>query len=318
MEMTLPVLLDLFVATKKTEGKSLATVSWYRRRLSMFFEFLGDQARIADLTVNNARAFVASLQERTTRYADHPVIPQQEGGLSIHYIHSFVRAIKAFGAWLAEEGFVPSHPFGKLKRPKLPETVVDILSDAEITAISQSVNANTFIGARLAVIVSLLLDTGIRAGELVGLTVENVNLDENYIKVKGKGNKERIVPFGNTSKKILLRYLVTFRPKSGNNRLILNIDGEPLTYDALAHLMGHLAEKVAIPRLHLHLFRHTFAVRYLISGGDLMTLKLMLGHTDIVTTQLYLHLAQQHVQAIHNQHSPLDKLNIKFNGKNGV
>lgn len=219
---------------------------------------------------------------------------------------------------MLEEGFVPKHPFANLKRPKLPEIVINVLTEEEIEAITKSVNPNTFLGSRMATIFSLLMDTGIRATELLTLKVEDTDLERNSIKVKGKGNKERIVPFGNTTKKVIMRYVVTFRPKSGNPCLILSMAGEPVTYDGLAHIVKRLGEIVVIPRLHPHLFRHTFAVRYLMNGGDLMTLRLILGHTSISVTQMYLHLAQQHIQVQYNKHSPMDRLNIKFTGKNGV
>lgn len=318
MEMTLPVLLELFAATKKVEGKSPKTISWYINRMQHFIAFLGEKIHIADLTLNNARAFIASLQERTQRYVDHPISPVQDGGLSPYTIHGYVRTLKAFGAWMAEEGFISQNPFANLKRPKLPETLIEVLSDQEIGAITQNINPNTFLGARMAVVFSLLLDTGIRANELLTLKIEDIDLDRNCLKVRGKGNKERIVPFGNGTKKVIMRYAVTFRPKSDSPYLVLSVDGEKLNYDSLAHLVKRLGESVGIPRLHPHLLRHTFAVRYLMNGGDLMSLRLILGHTSISVTQMYLHLAQQHVQVQYTKFSPMDRMNIKFSGKSGV
>lgn len=318
MEITAPVLLEQFVATKKVEGKSPKTVNWYTNRMKHFIDYLGERNHLADFNLLNARAFIASLQERTQRYLNHPISHVQEGGLSTHTIHGYVRTIKAFGTWMVEEGFVSKHPFANLKRPKLPEIVIDVLTESEIAAITKSINPNTFLGSRMAVIFLLLMDTGIRATELITLKVEDTDLDRNCIKVKGKGNKERIVPFGNTTKKVILRYVTTFRPKCDNPYLILSMEGEPLTYDGLAHIVKRLGESVDIPRLHPHLLRHSFAVRYLMNEGDLMSLKMMLGHTSISVTQMYLHLAQQHIQVQYNKHSPMDRMNIKFNGKNGV
>jgi site-specific recombinase XerD len=237
MEMTLPTLVELFAATKQAEGKSPKTVTWYRLMIGRFIQFLGDTATIRDLSLKNARAFVAHLQGQKTRYQDHPLIPVQEGGLSVHTIHGYVRAIKAFGSWLAEEGFTAVNKFVRLKRPKLPQTMVETLTDGEIALIFKIINPKCFLGARMELICLLLLDTGVRASELTGLTVNRTFVRENYLKVIGKGGKERMVPFGNTTKKALLRYLVTWRPEPvDDDMLILSVKGKPLTQNALSHL----------------------------------------------------------------------------------
>lgn len=108
MEITFPALIDLFAATKQVEDKRPKTISWYTSMLRPFSRFLGEGATIKDMTIHNARAFIASLEERTSRYDDHPLSPKQEGGLSPYTIHGYVRTLKAFGAWLEEEGYASS------------------------------------------------------------------------------------------------------------------------------------------------------------------------------------------------------------------
>jgi site-specific recombinase XerD len=315
MEMTLLTLIDLFVATKQTEGRSPSTIRWYKKRLLKFVAWLGGEAaRIKDLTVHKARSFVASLQARDVKWPNHPTKPAEKGGLSPHTIHGYVRAIKAFGAWLEEEEFTSRHPFQKLKRPKLPQTMIQILSDDEIKGILDCINPNCFLGARLNTVVLLLLDTGIRASELTGLTMENTDIANGTIKVVGKGNKERIVPLGATTKKALLRYMVTWRPEpmfDDVDQVILSVDGTPLTYGALGHIVKRVGLKAGVPRLHAHLFRHTFAVRYLMNGGDVMTLRLILGHATLDVTQMYMHLAESHIKIQHHKFSPVDRLRIR-------
>lgn len=314
METTVVDLIELFHATKQTESKAVKTLTWCRSMLLTYAAFLGEGARIRDLNINTARAFVAHLQAKKTRYEGHPISPTLKGGLSIHTIHGYVRTIKVFGTWLAEEEFVPSDPFAKLKRPKLPQTMIEVLTEAEIKKLLESINHNCFMGARLHTIVLVLLDTGIRADELLTLTVANTDLQSNQLKVMGKGKKERVVPFGITTKKALLRYITTWKP-SGTNLVFTGMDGEGLTYTALAHLIKRLGEKNGVPRLRAHLLRHTFAVSYLTNGGDLMTLRLLLGHTTISTTQLYLHLAGKHLEVSHSKFSPVDRLNVKSRTK---
>ena len=128
--------------------------------------------------------------------------------------------------------------------------------------------------------VLLLLDTGMRASELCALTLGNTHLNEGYVKALGKGAKERIVPFGTLTRKSLLRYIHSYRPEPASaevDELFLSTNGTPLSYDGLAQALKRLGKAAGVPRLHAHLFRHTFAVRYLMDGGDLMTLKLILG-----------------------------------------
>ena len=313
MDTTLPVLIDLFSATKEIEGKSPKTISWYASMLKPFVSFLGETATIKDLTLGNARAFIASLRARKVRYADHPHKKAECGGLSPSTIHAYVRCLKVFGSWLFDEDFLAANPFARLKRPKLPQPVIEILSDEEIELIFAGINPNTYLGARLYIIAMLLLDTGIRASELCSLTLRNTHVREGYIKVMGKGRKERHVPIGTSVKKALVRYINAWRPEPGEetiDELILSVDGFPLTYDGLAQVIKRLGRRVGVPRLHAHLFRHTFAVCYLMNGGDVMTLRLMLGHTTLDVTQVYMHLAESHVQMQHSKFSPVDRLGI--------
>lgn len=201
----------------------------------------------------------------------------------------------------------------KLKRPLLPKPIVEILTDDEIGRLVNSINTNTFLGMRMMCIVLLLLDTGIRASELLGIKLEDIDWQSDIIRVWGKGRKQREVAFDPQTKKYLLRYVNAFRcePDNPNTKeVFLSVDGTPLTYCAMAHLVKRTGEGVDIPRLHPHLFRHTFAVKYLMAGGDLITLKLILGHTDIATTQIYLHLAQSQVNVRKQRFSPVSRIKI--------
>jgi site-specific recombinase XerD len=316
MEIALPTLVELFVTTKQTEGRSQRTQEWYRTQLGRFVEFVGE-VKLPDLNVDDARRFVAHLQSQETQFEDHPLRPVVEKGLSAHTVHGYVRALKSFSGWLKEEGFTSRDIFARLKRPKLPQPLIKVLADDEIEAILGYINPATLLGSRLYLIVLLFLDTGIRASELCTLKLEDTFVGDNYIKVKGKGSKERIVPFGATTKKALIRYLHTFRPEPlpAVEELILSQDGSPVSYVALAHSIKRLGRKAGVPRLHPHLMRHTFAVKWLMNGGDLMSLKLILGHTDISVTQQYLHLAQSHIEVSHHRFSPVDRLGVGGNGR---
>jgi len=189
--------------------------------------------------------------------------------------------------------------------------MIEILADREIDSIFSCINPKCFLRARQYTIVLLLLDTGIRASELCGLTLDNTDIDNGTIKVMGKGRKERIVPFASGTKKALLRYVTTWRPEpayEGIDNLFLSIRGTPLSYNGLRHVITRIGHRAGIPRLHPHLFRHTFAVKYLINGGDVMTLRLILGHATLEVTRTYVHLAEAHVQVQHHRFSPVDRI----------
>ena len=313
MDITLPTIVELFLATKQTEGRSPKTVSVYGDVLRRFCALVGEGVHLGQLGISHARAFVAWLQEKDTRYEDHPHRAPVAGGLSGATVHAHVRVLKTFATWLEAEGWTTKNAFDRLKRPKLPKPVIEILGDDEIDRLLGQVNPKCVLGARLYTIVLLLLDTGIRAGELCGLALPHVHVDEGYIKVCGKGDKERMVPFGSTTKKALLRWLITWRDALSEdtvNTAFVTNAGQPLTYTAVAQSLKRLSRRSGVPRLHAHLFRHTFAVRYLMNGGDIMTLQLMLGHTTLEVTQMYMHLAQAHIQVQHHKFSPVDRLDL--------
>jgi site-specific recombinase XerD len=311
----------MFAATKKTEGRSPKTVLWYKEKLAAFERFLtdGEPAKLKEFTLEVTRDFIAELQDKTSRFSDHPNRPEAEGGLSTHTIHGYVRTLKVFSTWLYEEGFTRVNVLAKLKRPKVSEPVIEILSDEEINRLFSVINPNCVLGARQYVICLILLDTGIRASELCGLRMEDIHLEESYIKVLGKGNKERIVPISNTTKKALIRFTNAWRTEPATQEitnLILSEDGLPLTIGALLQLIKRLGKKAGIPRLHPHLLRHSCAVKSLLNGIDLQSLRLILGHTSIGVTEKYLHLTAAHVQVQHRRYSPVDQLNLRIGQRN--
>ncbi len=315
METTIGQAIEMFVVAKETEGRSQKTTVWYRNMLTRFAGYLdhGLDTRLRDITVTEARSFVATLQSKTMLYEEHPFLQPREGGLSPQTIHGYVRAIKALGSWLQEEGVTNHNLFGQVKRPKLPQPVIQILTEQEINTLVEAINPKCFLGARLYAIVLLLLDTGIRASELCGLTLDNTHFDDDKILVRGKGEKERMVPFAHGTKQALMRYVTAWRPEPldpEDQHVFLSIDSRPLTYDGLSSCIKSLGQRAGIPRLHPHLFRHTFAVHYLMNGGDVMSLKRILGHTTLDVTQTYIHLAEEHIQVQHHRFSPVDRMGI--------
>jgi site-specific recombinase XerD len=187
------------------------------------------------------------------------------------------------------------------------------LNQEEITKILSHIDRNSAAGARNYTILMLLLDTGLRCSEMINADLDNANVEGGYLKVMGKGGKERIVPFGVIVQKAILRYLLHFRPEPFNptiRNLFLTLDGRPLTKNAVTLVFQRIAARSSVKRLHPHLCRHTFATNYLINGGDVFSLQQILGHTTLEMVRRYVTLASAHVTIQHRKFSPMDRLNI--------
>jgi len=296
--MKLSEALDYYLITCRMEGKSPKTIDWYKQKLEAFVAFCDDPP-VRELTLEDAREFVASLWKKD-------ITPQT--------IHGYVRTLKAFASWLEREGYTPNNLFKRLKRPKVPKKLIQVLNEEEIKTILKSFNQDTQLGARGYAICVLLLDTGMRSGELCGIKLSDVDFKRGVIKVKGKGDKERMVPIGNLAKKALMRYIKVFRPEPAMgaiDNVFLSVDGYPLTPNAIAKFMRRLAKRTGIERLHAHLWRHTSAVRYLMAGGDVFSLQTILGHETLEMTRHYVQLASRHVEIQHRRFSPADNLGLR-------
>jgi site-specific recombinase XerD len=319
MDVTLSILIDYYVTSKQVKGCSHKTLVNLRSSLNKFIRFLeqrGHSCKLSDLTIHDARAYVASIQGTVTKYDGHPLTPAHpDATFSPETVHTHVRALRGFSMWLEREGYAKSEIFALLELPKLPKKKIQVLSPEEIRQILDSLNPNTFKGARLYAIIVLMLDSGIRAGELVGLKLADVDWNRGVFKVFGKGSKERFVPIGATAKQALLRYVQVFRPKPARDdidNVFLSLDGYPLTVNALVRIMHRLGKNSGVPRLHAHLLRHTCGVQYLIVGGDTKSLQMFLGHSSPTMTHHYEQFKDEHVLAQHRKFSPVDALGITY------
>jgi site-specific recombinase XerD len=197
-ELTLEELTRLIVNTKRSEGKSPQTIRWYRDGIGRYAAWLESQGlapTLAHFTLEQVRAYTVDLQARK-RFDTHAAVPTQPEPLSDHSINSYLRVLRAFSHWLQDEGYAATHVLARIKLPKTTEKVQDILTEEEIVQVVRSLNPRTEIGARDQAIFLLLLDSGMRRTELCRLRVQDLNLDEGYAVVRGKGKKERPVRLG--------------------------------------------------------------------------------------------------------------------------
>ena len=259
------------------------------------------------------REYILYLMKRN-RYDGHPYTPVKIEPLSSATVHGHVRTLRAFFNWLLMEGLTQNNAAKDLKLPKVTKKVVTTLSDQEIESILNTLSPTNPSEARNRTILMILLDSGLRIGELVNLKMGDVHMDEGYLKVMGKGKKERIVPIGSNAQRALQRYLFHFRPKPVNpviNNVFLSTSGNPLTENSMKLMFARLAKRSGVCRLHAHLCRHTFATRFLINGGDVFTLQQILGHSTLEMVRHYVNLASNHVAIQHQKFSPLDRLNLR-------
>ena len=322
-EINLDKLVLHFCQCMKAEGKSPATIRWYSEMIRSFVSFLLAVDRepiLGEFTLENARDFI---------------IHEQERQVSPFTVQAKVRALKGFSSWLFGEGYQVENVLALLKIPKAPIKLIEPLTTEEIDSLLSVQNPLTAIGSRNLAILITLLGTGIRESELSNLRDDDSHIEEGYIKVMGKGSKERVVPLGAIVQKILWRYIFHFRPEPESeidNYLFLTMDGKKLRSNAIKLLLSRWGKRAEVPRVHAHLCRHTFATNFLIHNcGDVFRLQQILGHSTLEMVRRYVHYASTESMIQGQVSSPLDRMGIKklrgykidqmlknFNGNKGM
>jgi len=310
--LTIDQLIKLYEISNQAEGKSPKTVSWYRDISGLFACYLHDECGQDDISIftkDTVRNYILYLRERP-RFQGHRFTPSH-GKVSAKTVQGHVRALKAFSTWLYTEGYTEDNRLQSIKLPKAPAKLIEPLTPDEIQKIMDSIDIHSYTGTRNHALLITLLDTGIREDEITGVTLNNLNLQDGCIKVMGKGAKERIVPIGRYTQMILSDYVRKTRPEpvdNALNALFLSQHGIPITANAIKLMFARLSARSGVHRLHAHLCRHTFAINYLLNGGDIFSLKEILGHTTLEMVNHYLHFTRAQITAQHRKFSPMDKL----------
>ena len=288
--MRLQKAVEEFLIDCRAGGLSAKTLLVYSGNLRRFGEDVGE-IDLAEALVHHVRRYLADMRERE---------------LSPYTVDQHYRTLNTFFRWSIREGLMDKNPIDRVRRPKVPKHIVPRLCPEQIKRLVEAVK-ETFLNERNMAMVLLMVDSGLRVGEVVGLEMANLHLDEEYAKVIGKGFKEREIPLGDTTVQALERYLAV-RPESSCRYVFLSQSDGPVTVMAVQLMLKRLKEKVGVERLHPHLLRHTFAKLYL-EEGDLKTLQVILGHEGSQTTaMIYLDPDIRDLKRKHKQAGPIDRI----------
>lgn len=301
----------------EADGKSPATIDLTLSVLHQFVCFLkvnGMPTDIREIQPDHFRAFGLNLQKRQ-RFASHPYTRPQDGRLSDHTVNGYFRALRAFWSWLVAEGFIQENPFATVKVPKAPSKIVPSLSSGQLVSLINAIDLSHPQGCRDHAIVLLLVDTGMRVSELCGIRLDDIDLGKRLIKICGKGNRERLVPFGIRAHKALLKYLHFHRPEPDTpsiKHLFLTYSGQPMKKRRVEAIIKRCGAKAGINgvRCSPHTLRHTAAVTWIRNGGDVFSLQRILGHSSLDIVRIYVNLAQDDIDTAHQKYSPLDNLDL--------
>jgi len=310
---TITKLSSHFEMSNLADGKSESTITWYRDILKLFLRYLKENRHsnsIEEFNIENARNYVLYLRSRT-KFGRHATTQVEQTGLSPQTVRGHIRGLKAFSSWAYREGYTDENKLLNLKIPKAPVKLIEPLTDGEISQITSSINQGSPTGSRNHAIFVTALDNGLRASEIANINLEQLDLKKGFVKVMGKGSKERIVPIGDYVKMMLWTYINKVRPEptvAGCNNLFLSTTGDPITANTIKLVFSKLSKNSGVKRLHAHLCRHTFAINYLLNGGDIFSLREILGHTTMEMVNHYLHFTRSQLTAQHHKYSPMDKL----------
>lgn len=288
------------------------TIQGYQLKLGRFTRWAAGEGatQLRQLTADLAKRYISYLQHEP-RWSTHPLIrPAARPPISPVAIRNYIRDLKAFSSWLAAERYTARDVLAEVRKPKADETPIEPFTDDEIARIFAALDPTDPFDLRDYVILHTLWDTGLRVGELVALTLDDVDLQQGEIRVThAKFGKWRDIGFGRQTHKYLTRYLTLGRgePAVADERhFFLSLDGYPLREATVQRICYRLSQRCGV-HVHAHRFRHTFAVNMLKNGTDIRTLQKLMGHASVQILTRYLNLASADAVLAHQSNSPADR-----------
>jgi integrase/recombinase XerD len=234
---------------------------------------------------------------------------RKRGGLSPSSIKLIVIALKVFFRFLAREGALTRDPTETLTSPRIERYLPETLNELQVEQLIESIDTRHPLGLRDQAMIELLYASGLRISELANARLEHFDSNERILRVTGKGNKTRLIPVGQNACAALASYISTERPQLVKRRtgseIFLSARGTKLTTTRIWQIVKECARRSGLEtNIYPHLLRHSFATHLLGNGADLRIIQEMLGHADISTTQVYTHVDQQRLKAVHRRFHP--------------
>jgi len=230
-------------------------------------------------------------------------------GKSPRSVSRYLSAYRQFYRWLEREGAISSDPVALIESPKTGRGLPKALTERQVEVLLAAPDLDSRLGQRDKSMLELMYATGLRVSELVGLELSNLNLNQGVVRVMGKGRKERLVPIGDVAHDSLKLYLSGGRPEllkgAQTNSVFVTSRKSAMTRQAFWYMLRRYAAQCDIPqKLSPHMLRHSFATHLLNHGADLRVVQLLLGHSDLSTTQIYTHIAREGLKRMHETHHP--------------
>lgn len=277
------------------QGLSDATLSSYRSDLKLFSKWLQKQGKTL---TNSAPSDIQ--QYLAERYSKQ---------YSSRSTARFLSSARKFYRYLLQSNQIKVDPTQQIESPKIQPPVPKSLSEDEVDNLLSQPDLDTALGLRDKAMLELLYSSGLRITELISVEMNQIGFQQGVMRVIGKGNKERIVPIGEEALQAIAQYIRHGRAELGNEKvsdwLFLSTRGQRMTRQTFWHRIKFYAKTAGI-RKHLspHTLRHAFATHLLNHGADLRTLQMLLGHSDLSTTQIYTYVAKERLKQLHSQHHP--------------
>jgi integrase/recombinase XerD len=292
-------LIDQFIdALWLADGLAKNTLASYRSDLALFATWLASRNEtLAGASEAAINSYLAHLNTRA-------------GGIKSTSQRRLMASLKRLYRWLLDQGRLQVDPLRNIEKPKPVQRFPKTLTEQQVETLLAEPDVATPLGLRDRAMLELLYATGLRVSELIGMRLFELSLNDNAVRVMGKGSKERLVPLGEVAAAWLRRYLAEGRqPLLGARNadaVFVTARGTPMTRQMFWTLIKKYALKAGIAAQHIspHVLRHAFATHLLNHGADLRVVQLLLGHADISTTQVYTHVARERLKQLHAVHHP--------------
>jgi integrase/recombinase XerD len=277
------------------KGLSENTIDAYRRDIAKFVVFAGKRGLgTADVRREHVVDFLASLYRKN---------------LDSRSVARHLVTIRHFFRFSLTEGFIQDDPASTIESPKFRHSLPEFLSVEEVDRLLRQPDLNDIVGLRDRAMIELMYSTGLRVSELCGLRVSDLQMDPGCLRCIGKGNKERLVPVGRQALDAVQKYLREARPQllreGVSAYLFLNQKRHKLDRISFWKILGEYGRKAGLRKsLTPHMLRHSFATHLLDRGADLRSVQMMLGHSDISTTQIYTHVVEERLKQVYKAHHP--------------